>query len=826
MAGLADTGKTVLVAGLAAGAAAVAGLAAGLAVCVQAAAEEQVGIAKLGAAVTASGGNWDEASVAIEAYLVAQTKRAALDDGAGREALSRLTTATGSYQKAMELLPIAMDLAAAKGIDLATASELVGKVANGNTAILSRYGITLEEGATATEALAAMQKTFGGQAEAYGNTMAGQQAKIGIAFGNLKETIGAALLPVVTNIMEKFSTWATDLMPKLEAAIAIISPIITTLAEYFTELVASGDPLNDYLAELPAGIQPIVFWFGNVVATIRDDVIPTIGRLVVPIQEFISKHAEAFKNALLAIGAVLIGAAVLGAIVEVGAVIAALANPVTAVIVAVGLLAAAWTEDWGGIRTQLTAWWEQTGKPIFDQLVLWMETNIPRAIAVLTAFWTGTLEPALQQVWTYIQTNILPIFSEVSDWLSAKIPVAIDTVTRFFNDILLPVLDKVWKFIRDDLIPLYVSLYAWMFDKLVKAAKALADFWTNTLWPALQKVWDFIDKYIIPIFEVVARWLGQEIPTASAQTSGFWTETLLPAFTAVWGFIDTKILPIFEAIRSWLSDRIAPATEGLAKIWTDTLYPAMEAVRNWIETKLMPYLTLLKDLVLLGLQIETKMLASIWTDTLYPALAAVWQWAEANLLPMLNTMRTVELAGIKSVVGEVASAWTETLYPALAKVVNYIITGFKASFEMTISLVRTVVDAIGSISNAVQGALDWLIKLAAGMTSLPRINVAASIEGLGNLAKTISDAVIAAVKKMIGDLINPFQTGTMNYPGGIGLVGEQGPELVSLPQGSRIYPAGATSSIINNYNINANYAHQGERSLRSDIRFLQLVGAV
>ena len=98
---LASIGGTALAAGLAVGTAAVVGLGAGLALCIKDAAAEEVGIQKLGAAVTASGGDWDTASVAIETYLAAQLKRAALDDGEGRESLSRLTTATGSYERAM-----------------------------------------------------------------------------------------------------------------------------------------------------------------------------------------------------------------------------------------------------------------------------------------------------------------------------------------------------------------------------------------------------------------------------------------------------------------------------------------------------------------------------------------------------------------------------------------------------------------------------------------------------------------------------------------------------------------------------------------------------
>jgi len=41
-----------------------------------------------------------------------------------------------------------------------------------------------------------------------------------------------------------------------------------------------------------------------------------------------------------------------------------------------------------------------------------------------------------------------------------------------------------------------------------------------------------------------------------------------------------------------------------------------------------------------------------------------------------------------------------------------------------------------------------------------------------------------------------FAAGTSDFPGGMGLVGEQGPELVMLPRGSQIYPAEQTRQIL------------------------------
>jgi hypothetical protein len=91
-------------------------------------------------------------------------------------------------------IPLVLDLAAAKKIDLVTASQLVGKAFKGETGSLSRYGIVLEEGLSKTEKFIAVQKLlteqFGGAAQAQVNTYSGAIKQASNSFGDLLESIG------------------------------------------------------------------------------------------------------------------------------------------------------------------------------------------------------------------------------------------------------------------------------------------------------------------------------------------------------------------------------------------------------------------------------------------------------------------------------------------------------------------------------------------------------------------------------------------------------------------------------------------------------------
>lgn len=168
---------------------------------------EEVGITRLSTAVDNAGLSWQQHGAQIEKIIQAR-QRLAYSDGALRDSLSILVAQTGSVTDALKLQLLAADLARGKNIDLGTASEIVGKVVQGNVSILTRYGIVLKEGATAQEALAALQERFGGQAEAYANTAQGSADRFATAWENAQETVGGAVdgvLPIVANAA---TTWS------------------------------------------------------------------------------------------------------------------------------------------------------------------------------------------------------------------------------------------------------------------------------------------------------------------------------------------------------------------------------------------------------------------------------------------------------------------------------------------------------------------------------------------------------------------------------------------------------------------------------------------
>jgi hypothetical protein len=163
-------------------------------------------------------------------------------------ALQALTEATHSPAKALQLLGLATDLAAAKHEDLATAATAIGKVYNGNTKLLKEFGITVDKTThltkdhkTATEALAVVLK---GQASAAANTFSGkldaiktkvedQVAVFGQKYGPALQIVGVGFM-ALASIMEIGSALmaAAEALPLLPI-LAIVAAIgVLALAGY------------------------------------------------------------------------------------------------------------------------------------------------------------------------------------------------------------------------------------------------------------------------------------------------------------------------------------------------------------------------------------------------------------------------------------------------------------------------------------------------------------------------------------------------------------------------------------------------------------------
>ena len=134
----------------------------------------------------------------------------------GDEQVIEAQALIGSFVQEEEAIMAAtkatLDLAAAKGMELTVAADLVSKTLGSTTNALSRYGIEVTGAVGSTERLESLTgnlaNVFGGQATEQAQTLTGQMEQMKNALGDAGETIGEILVPFVTDLSKKLKTGA------------------------------------------------------------------------------------------------------------------------------------------------------------------------------------------------------------------------------------------------------------------------------------------------------------------------------------------------------------------------------------------------------------------------------------------------------------------------------------------------------------------------------------------------------------------------------------------------------------------------------------------
>ena len=236
---------------------ALGGLVAGLGDAVKGAMEDEQAQKLLARQLQKTTGATDKQIAANEDWISTQGKLLGVTDDELRPALAGLVRATGSITTAQKAATLAMDVAAAKGISLETVTKSLERAYGGNMTALAKLSPELKQmikdGASMDEVMAAMSKTFGGAATDSANTAAGSMKRLGVALGEAKEGVGAALLPILEKalpVLQKFATWAQE-NPTL----------ITAVAAAFGVLAASVVLVNAAMA-----LNPVVLITAGIVA--------------------------------------------------------------------------------------------------------------------------------------------------------------------------------------------------------------------------------------------------------------------------------------------------------------------------------------------------------------------------------------------------------------------------------------------------------------------------------------------------------------------------------------------------------------------------------
>jgi hypothetical protein len=297
---------------------------------VKAAAEDETAQRRLAETITATTGATAKQIEGVEKYIKQTSIAIGVADDGLRPAFTRLVRSTQDVEEAQKLLNLALDLSAATGKPLETISNALGRAYDGNTTALGKLGLGLDADIIKSKDFDAIFQqltgTFGNFAENESKTTEKQLERVKIALDEAKESIGAALLPVV----QELTAWILDnFIPALEAFIAgltgqdsldeALTDSQKTAIEWGKKVKGFINTVIDLKDELMilAGVIATVFVVSKITAGVQAT-IALIGLLVTAyngLRNSAVAAAIASRFALNPLAGLATGAAVVGAII-------------------------------------------------------------------------------------------------------------------------------------------------------------------------------------------------------------------------------------------------------------------------------------------------------------------------------------------------------------------------------------------------------------------------------------------------------------------------------------------------------------------------------
>lgn len=369
-----------------------------------------------------------------------------------------------------------------------------------------------------------------------------------VTLQNVKDEIGAKLLPAITPLMNKISALTQRIIPplmeKVDAFVGVLSKISGVILAFVGNLESGMSPLDAFIDAM-SGILPPEMLAGLI--DFRDNVLPglmmkfydlrdSVVTLITPVLEAIGQFVS-WKDVLIA-AAVGIAAIVLPIIWSLITAMAPILLTIAAVIAVVALLRNAWENNWGGIQEKTAAVWA-TIQPVIQAIKDWLEVNIPVALEFLRSMWVDTVWPAIQNAIAVVWPIIQQIFTAIVTFVTGSLIPTLQMLWQKWTVDVWPVIQTVTQNVWTIIKAIFEELGRWINDNIVPWIEFLHQKWANEVWPAIQTAVANAWNVIRPIWEALKEWVQVTLPNALRPLQGI--------FEGVMGGISAAITPVKQA---------------------------------------------------------------------------------------------------------------------------------------------------------------------------------------------------------------------------------------------------------------------------------------
>jgi hypothetical protein len=240
----------------------------------------------------------DKMVASVEDYISATQLRVGVQDDKLRPAFGRLIRSTKDAEEAQKLLNLALDISVATGKPLETVSNALGKAYDGNAQALGRLGLGIDsavlKGNDFDEIGKELTATFGGFANTEVESLDGKMRIVGIRFDELKEKMGAKLIPVLGDVLEQVNLVAMGFSGEDQKK--GLSNKVKALSTELDGGKSGGIALGESLAILAKSFGDMFAALSSGNATTGVSALESTANAITKIATAITKLSEAYKK--------------------------------------------------------------------------------------------------------------------------------------------------------------------------------------------------------------------------------------------------------------------------------------------------------------------------------------------------------------------------------------------------------------------------------------------------------------------------------------------------------------------------------------------------
>lgn len=319
---------------------------------------------------------------------------------------------------------------------------------------------------------------------------------------------------------------------------------------------------------------------------------------------------------------------------------------------------------------------------------------------------------------------------------------------------------------------------------------------------------------IVPLLPVLGRAVQQLADTLLTGLVAAVVQ-LLPALTKIVSSILDSVIPSIVGLVHWISQNMdLVKTLAVMVLGAVVAFKAYQAVTAAVKIATQAWaavqglLNIVMDanpIMLIVIAIGALVAGIIWVATqthffqdvwkiMTDAIGAAWNWLWNSVIsPVVNF-----IVAYFQMLGAIATwLWANAIQPAINGIgaaFNWIWNNVIAPIGQWIggaiqNIGDTVSNVFGAIGGTIRSAFDGVVGFIRGVINQVIDVVNGAIGSINGIAGAVKDATGGAIDVHLNTIPHLATGGTIRTPG-TALVGENGPEIVSLPAGATVYPTG------------------------------------